>query len=232
MVLAAGLGTRMRSLTHALPKPLVPLAGRPLIDHVLDRLASAGVEKVVVNVHYMAGQIEAHLAARAAPKIAISDERNVLLDTGGGVRHALGKLGENSFFIHNSDSVWIEGAEPCLERLARMWDPDVMDTLMLLAHCATTLGYDGRGDFIMDADGLVSRPRSEEQVPFVFTGVSIAHARLFESAPEGKFSLNVLWDEAIARGRAHGLRHEGIWMHVGTPEAVREAEECIAREQG
>lgn len=232
MVLAAGLGTRMRPLTDAVPKPLVPLAGRPLLDHVLDRLAAAGVEEAVVNVHYMADQIEAHLSTRTAPKIVISDERDALLDTGGGVGHALGKLGDASFFIHNSDSVWIEGAAPCLEQMAQDWKPEIMDTLMLLAPCATTLGYPGSGDFDMDAGGLVRRPRAGEQVPFVFTGVSLAHPRLFENAPEGKFSLNVLWDRAIAKGRAFGLRHEGIWMHVGTPEALSEAEECIAREQG
>lgn len=232
MVLAAGLGTRMRPLTGATPKPLVPLAGKPLLDHVLDRLASAGVGRAVVNVHYMADKIEAHLAARTAPEIVISDERDVLLDTGGGVVNALQKLGSAPFFIHNSDSVWIEGAAPCLEQMAEMWNPDAVDTLMLLAPCAATLGYDGSGDFGMDAGGLVRRPQAGEQVPFVFTGVSLAHPRLFEDAPEGKFSLNVLWDRAIAKGRAYGLRHAGIWMHVGTLEAVREAEECIAREQG
>jgi len=232
MVLAAGLGTRMRPLTDKVPKPLVPLAGKPLLDHVLDRLALAGVGRAVVNVHYMAEQVETHLAARAVPEIMISDERNVLLDTGGGVANALAMLGDSSFFIHNSDSVWIEGAQPCLEQMARKWNPDIMDTLLLLAPCETTLGYEGRGDFDMDAGGLVRRPSSGEEVPFVFTGVSIAHQRFFENAPEGKFSLNVLWDEAIASGRAYGLRHEGIWMHVGTPQAVHEAEECIAREQG
>lgn len=232
MVLAAGLGTRMRPLTNTIPKPLVPLAAKPLLDHVLDRLALAGVEKAVVNVHCMADQIEAHLARRTNPQIVISDERDVLLDTGGGVVNALGKLGDASFFIHNSDSVWVEGAAPCLEQMARMWNPDSMDTLMLLAPCATTLGYDGHGDFGMDAGGLVRRPLAGARAPFVFTGVSLAHPRLFEGAPEGKFSLNVLWDRAIAQGRAYGLRHDGIWMHVGTPEAVREAEECIAREQG
>ena len=232
MVLAAGLGTRMRPLTDAVPKPLVPLAGKPLLDHVLDRLDSAGVERAIVNVHYRADQIEAHLDARTSPKIVISDERELLLDTGGGVANALWMLGGGAFYIHNSDSVWIEGAEPCLEQMARMWNPDIMDTLMLLAPCGKTLGYDGIGDFGMDADGLVHRREAGGPVPFVFTGVSIAHARLFEGAPEGKFSLNLLWDEAIAKGRAFGLRHAGIWMHVGTPEALSEAEECIAREQG
>ena len=232
MVLAAGLGTRMRPLTDAVPKPLVPLAGKPLLDQVLDRLASVGVERTVVNVHFKADQIESHLAARSDPEIVISDERDVLLDTGCGVVNALQKLGDTPFFIHNSDSVWIEGGTPCLEQMVQMWNPDMMDVLLLLAPCATTLGYEGQGDFDMDADGVVSRPPAGTQVPFVFTGVSLAHPNLFVGAPEGKFSLNVLWDRAIAKGRAYGLRHEGIWMHVGTPEAVKEAEECIAREQG
>ena len=232
MVLAAGLGTRMRPLTDAVPKPLVPLAGKPLLDHVLDRLGLAGVERAIVNVHYMADQIEAHLEARTSPRIVISDERDLLLDTGGGVSNALWMLGGDAFYIHNSDSVWVEGVEPCLEQMARAWNPDIMDTLLLLAPCEKTLGYDGKGDFDMDAGGLVRRPLEGEGVPFVFTGVSIAHARLFEHSRPGKFSLNILWDRAIKEGRVFGLRHEGIWMHVGTPQAVREAEECIAREQG
>lgn len=232
MVLAAGLGTRMRPLTDAVPKPLVPLLGKPLLDHVLDRLASAGIEQAIVNVHYMADQIENHLRDRSAPEILISDERNVLLETGGGVALALPKLGEEAFFIHNSDSVWVESAAPCLEQMGRAWNPDIMDTLLLLAPINGTLGYDGNGDFDMDANSVVRRPEPSEQVPFVFTGVSIAHPRLFENCPQGKFSLNVLWDKAIAAGRVHGMRLEGTWMHVGTPEDVREAEERLRHEQG
>jgi MurNAc alpha-1-phosphate uridylyltransferase len=231
MVLAAGLGTRMRALTDAIPKPLVPLAGKPLLDHVLDRLASAGVEQAVVNVHHMADQIEAHLSGRTAPQIVISDERDVLLDTGGGVAHALPKLGKNPFFIHNSDSVWIEGKTPCLEQMVQAWNPDIMDTLLLLAPITTTLGYDGHGDFDMDADSLVRRPETGEEVPFVFAGVSLAHPRLFEECLEGKFSLNAVWDKAIEKGRVFGLRHEGTWMHVGTPQAVIEAGERLRHEQ-
>ena len=232
MVLAAGLGTRMRTLTDAIPKPLVPLAGKPLLDHVLDRLKSAGVEKVVVNVHYMADQIEAHLSGRTAPQIVISDERDMLLDTGGGVARALPMLGEDTFFINNSDSVWIESAAPCLEQMARAWNPDMMDTLLLLAPIHDTLGYQGRGDFDMNKDGLVSRLDEGEEVPFVFTGVSLARKSLFEGCPEGKFSLNVLWDRSIARGRVYGMRLEGAWMHVGTPEAVREAGERLHHGNG
>ena len=230
MVLSAGLGTRMRPLTDRVPKPLVPLAGKPLIDHVLARLAAAGVNRAVVNVHHMADQIEDHLAGCTAPSVEISDERDVLLDTGGGVVRALDKLGDNPFFIHNSDSVWIEGATPCLRKMINAWDPDAMDSLLLLAPVSGTLGYGGTGDFDTDARGAVRRPASGESAPFVFAGVSIAHPRLFRDAPEGKFSLNVLWDRAISAGRLYGIEHEGVWMHVGTPEAVDEAEERLRRE--
>ena len=230
MVLAAGLGTRMRPLTDRVPKPLVPLAGKPLIDHVLARLAAAGVSRAVVNVHHMADQIEDHLAGCMAPSIEISDERDLLLDTGGGVVRALDKLGGDPFFVHNSDSVWIEGAVPCLPKMIDAWDPDTMDCLLLLAPVSRTLGYSGTGDFATDARGIVRRPASGESVPFVFAGVSIAHPRLFLDAPDGKFSLNLLWDGAIAAGRLYGVEHDGVWMHVGTPEAVAEAEERLRRE--
>ncbi len=230
MVLAAGLGTRMRPLTDTVPKPLVPLSGKPLLDHVLARLAAAGVTRAVVNVHHMADRIEDHVAGCAIPAIEISDERDVLLDTGGGVVRALPGLGPEPFFIHNSDSVWIEGGMPCLEKMIAAWDPEIMDTLLLLAPVTQTLGYSGAGDFVMDAHGLLRRRQEGENVPFVFAGVSIAHPRLFRNAPEGKFSLNLLWDRAISNARAYGVRHEGVWMHVGTPEAVREAEERLRRE--
>lgn len=232
MVLAAGLGTRMRPLTDKVPKPLVPLNGKPLLDHVLDRLALAGVEKAVVNVHYKANQIERHLAGRDSPQIVISDERDALLDTGGGVARALPLLGGAPFFIHNSDSVWTEGATPCLDLMAEAWNSEIMDTLFLLAPRDKTLGYDGKGDFLMHENGAVERRGDRDSVPFVFAGVSIAHPRLFAGCPEGKFSLNALWDRAIAGGRAFGVRHEGTWMHVGTPQAVEEAGELLRRAQG
>lgn len=230
MVLAAGMGTRMRPLTEAIPKPLVPLRGRPLIDHVLDRIADAGIENAVVNVHHHAEKLEAHLARRKHPKITISDERGVLLDTGGGVVKALPKLGPAPFLIHNSDSVWMEGIGSNLARLMTAWDPSRMDSLMLLAIGATSLGYEGHGDFNMTPDGLVTRRTEHREAPFVFTGVSIAHPRLFEGAPEGRFSLNVLWDRAIERGRLFGTRLDGTWMHVGTPQALEEAEKWIEHE--
>ena len=230
MVLAAGYGRRMQPLTDTKPKPLVPLGGKPLLDHVLDRLDGAGVRIAVVNVHYLADQIEDHLATRDGPKIVVSDERELLLDTGGGVCRALHLLGDAPFFVHNSDSVWIEGAASSLERMARAWDPDAMDSLLMLAPVVNALGYAGSGDFTMAPDGRLRRRPEGGIVPFVFAGVSIAHPRLFEDCPEGPFSLNLLWDRALAAGRLYGIRHEGIWMHIGTPEALAEAERCLEGE--
>lgn len=229
MVLAAGLGTRMRPLTDALPKPLVPLKGKPLIDHVLDRLSAGGIERAIVNVHHFADQIEAHVKGRKKPAITISDERGVLLDTGGGVVKALPLLGRAPFVIHNSDSAWVDGLGSNIARLVAAFDPDRMDSLMLLALGATSIGYDGHGDFLMAQDGILERRGERREAPFAFTGVSIAHPRMFEDAPKGKFSLNVLWDRAIQRGRLFGLRLDGVWMHVGTPQAVNDAEQWIAR---
>ena len=230
MVLAGGYGKRMMPLTRDIPKPLVVLKGRTLIDHVLDRIAAAGVKRAVVNVHYQADKLQAHVQNRARPKIEISDERQELLDTGGGVVKALPMLGTEPFLIHNSDSVWIEGVGSNLERLFSVWDPDRMDSLMLLASAATSLGYEGSGDFAMDEDGRLSRRGEGLQVPFVFTGVSIAHPRLFEGAPQGVYSMNRLWDAAIDKGRLFGVRLDGLWRHVGTPEALVDAERWIERE--
>ena len=228
MILAAGLGQRMRPLTDTIPKPLVHLAGQPLIDHVLDRLATAGVERAVVNVHYLADALITHLESRRTPRIVFSDERAHLLDTGGGVVKALARLGPEPFLVHNSDSVWIEGIGSNLARLAAAWDSTHMDCLLLLAPGTSTIGYDGRGDFFLTPGGLVQRRRERDLAPFVFTGVSIAHPRLFDGAPDGPFSLNLVWNRAIAKGRLHGIRFEGVWMHIGTPEALAEAEQLIA----
>jgi MurNAc alpha-1-phosphate uridylyltransferase len=230
MVLAGGYGKRMMPLTKDIPKPMVQLKGRALIDHVLDRIAAAGVKKAVVNVHYCADKLEAHVNKRDQPEIVISDERQELLDTGGGVVRALPMLGDEPFLIHNSDSVWIEGVGSNLERMFSAWDPETMDSLMLLASAATSLGYEGSGDFAMDKDGRLSRRGERQMVPFVFTGVSIAHPRLFEGAPQGVYSLNRLWDAAIDNGRLFGIRLDGLWMHVGTPEALVEAERWIESE--
>ena len=221
MVLAAGYGMRMRPLTETVPKPLVRLKGRPLIDHVLDRIAAAGVARAVVNVHYFADQLEAHLKKRSVPQIVISDERKLLLDTGGGVVHALPKLGSGPFLIHNSDSVWIEGVGSNLERLFAAWDgaDDGRPHAARLGRrraSATT----GQGDFSMGTDGRLKRRGERQMAPFVFTGVSIAHPRLLEGAPQGAFSLNQPWDAAIEKGRLFGIRLDGLWMHVGTPEAL------------
>lgn len=229
-VLAAGLGTRMRPLTDTLPKPLVRLAGRALIDHVLDRLAAAGITRAVVNVHHHADQIERHLASRKSPEIVISDERDSLLETGGGVIRALPLLGPAPFLIHNSDSVWIEGVGCNLARLMEAWNPATMDSLMLLGTAGATIGYDGAGDFDMDPNGLLARRREGRVAPFVFTGVSIAHPRMFEGVAPGRFSLNRVWDKSIAARRLYGMRMQGLWMHVGTPEALAEAEERLQRE--
>jgi MurNAc alpha-1-phosphate uridylyltransferase len=230
MVLAAGLGQRMRPLTETTPKPMLRLGGRPLIDHVLDRVAEAGIETAVVNVHHHADQIESHLKRRARPRVAISDERGLLLETGGGVKKALPKLGKEPFLIHNSDSLWIEGIGANLSRLSAMFDPERMDSLMLVALGLSSLGYDGRGDFVMSPDGELRRRPDRELAPFVFTGVSIAHPRLFEHAPDGPFSLNVLWDRAIEQRRLYGVRLDGVWMHVGTPKALADAERLLQGE--
>lgn len=226
MVLAAGYGERMRPLTDTMPKPLVSLMGRTLIDHVLDRLADAGVETAVVNVHYLPEQIEAHMEARGAqaPKTVISDERDLLLDTGGGTANALPHLGDGPFFIHNSDSVWSEGVTPALPRMQKAWDARNMDCLLLLAPLSTSIGYHARGDFDMASDGRLSRRGDRQVVPFAFAGVSLCTAAMFEDAPDGPFSLNLLWDRALAKGRLYGVRLDGRWMHVGTPDALVEAE--------
>lgn len=228
MVLAAGMGVRMRPLTERVPKPLVRLANKPLIDHVLDRIAQEGIGTTVVNVHHHADQLIAHLNGRERPRIEISDEREELLDTGGGVKKALPKLGSEPFLIHNSDSLWIDGVVSNLARLARGFDPDRMDCLLLLALGSSSLGYDGRGDFLMSPDGLLRRRPERELAPFVYTGVSIAHPRLFDETPDGPFSLNLLWDRAIHRKRLYGIRLDGTWMHVGTPAALAEAEQLLS----
>jgi MurNAc alpha-1-phosphate uridylyltransferase len=228
MVLAAGRGERMRPLTDTLPKPLVAVAGKPLIDHVLDRLAAAGVERAVVNVHYLADLIERHLQARKTPRIAISDERAALLDTGGGVANALALLGRAPFFHVNSDTIWIDGVRPNLQRLAAAFDPATMDALLLLAPSAGSVGYAGPGDFTMAGDGRLAAREEREIAPFVYAGAAVLRPELFDGAPAGAFSLTRLFSRAGEAGRLHGLRLEGVWMHVGTPDAIREAEAAIA----
>lgn len=231
MILGAGLGTRMRPLTDLVPKPLVRLNGKALIDHALDRLEAAGITRVVVNVHYLADKLEAHLKGRTSPEILISDERGKLLDTGGGVVHALPLLGDKPFIIHNADTAWIEGIGGSLSRMIAAWDSERMDSLMLLALSSSSVGYDGHGDFNMDSAGVLTRRTERRETPFVFAGVSIAHPRMFADAPKEAFSLNRVWDRAIADKRLYGTRLDGIWMHVGTPEALAEAEARLKLEQ-
>ena len=228
MVLAAGLGTRMRPLTDTLPKPLVKVAGRALIDHVLDRLDQAGVTDAVVNVHHMADAIEAHLKTRTRPRIKISDERGELLDTGGGVVKALKLLGPAPFFHMNSDALWIEGVTPNLSKLEAQFDPARMDILLLVASTTASIGYDGRGDFAMAPDGALTRRAERQVAPFVYAGAAILSPAMFADAPQGKFSLNRMFDRAIEAGRMFGTRLEGTWMHVGTPVAIQQAEMAIS----
>jgi MurNAc alpha-1-phosphate uridylyltransferase len=228
MVLAAGLGLRMRPLTETMPKPLVPVAGKALIDHVLDRLAAIGVERAVVNIHYLAEMMQAHLATRGKPQIVLSDERGLLLGTGGGVVKALPALGDQPFFHINADTIWIDSVTPNLRRLADAFDEASMDALLLLAPTAGSIGYAGRGDYVMAADGSL-RPRGEREIaPFVYAGAAILAPALFKGAPAGEFPLTELFTRAAAASRLHGLRLEGLWMHVGTPEAISQAEAAIA----
>ena len=228
IVLAAGLGTRMRPYNGQIPKPLVAIGGKSLIDYALDRLAEAGVERAVVNVHHLADAVEQHVTKRAHPQIVISDERAELLGTGGGVAKALPQLGNAPFFLINSDTVWLDGVKPNVARLAAAFDPAIMDALLLLAPTADSIGYAGRGDFAMLPDGRLRRRGEREVVPFVYSGAAILAPALFAGAPAGAFPLTLLFDRAGAKGRLFGLRLEGLWMHVGTPEAVAAAEAALA----
>lgn len=228
MVLAAGFGRRMRPLTATTPKPLIAVRGRALIDHCLDGLEAAGVPTAVVNLHYLADLVEAHLARRASPKIVISDERARLMDTGGGIVQALPLLGEEPFLLRNSDSFWVEGVRPNLVRLFEAWDPERMDALLLLASTVASAGYAGSGDFFLSRTGRLSRRAERLIAPFVYAGAAIVHPRLFTGAPEGPFSLNLLLDRAIEEERLFGLRLDGLWINVETPAAIAAAEGAIA----
>jgi MurNAc alpha-1-phosphate uridylyltransferase len=227
MVLAAGLGQRMRPLTDHLPKPLIQVAGRPLLDHVLDKLASAGVTEAVVNVHYLPDQIIDHVVTRRSPRVIISDERDHVLGTGGGVVKALPLLGPAPFFHVNSDTMWIDGVQSNLARLADAFEPASMDILLLMAPTAGSIGYSGRGDYAMLPDGALRRRREHQVVPFVYAGAAIISPAIFAGAPPGQFSLNKMFDAANERERLFGLRLDGVWMHVGTPDAVSAAEEAF-----
>jgi MurNAc alpha-1-phosphate uridylyltransferase len=228
MVLAAGQGKRMRPLSAAIPKPLVEVGGRALIDHCLDGLSAVGIKRAVVNVHYLADRIEAHLKGRASPKIVISDERDALLETGGGIKRALPLIGDGAFLVRNSDSFWLEGVRPNLAWLAGGWDDERMDGLLLLASTVRSIGYSGRGDFILDKEGRLSRRPERVVAPFVYAGAAIFSPRLFADVPQGPFSLNLLFDRAITAGRLFGVRLDGTWINVETPGSVKAASAAIA----
>ena len=231
MLMAAGLGKRMRPLTATRPKPLVKVAGQPLIDHALDRIEAAGIRRVVVNVHYLPGSIEAHLVSRARETggdYIISDERVRLLETGGGLIKAAPLLGDKPFLCANSDNLWIDGPTGSIAGLAAQWDDSRMDALLLVVPHARATGHRGPGDFHMDASGVLSRRKAGRVAPFVFTGVQILSPRLLVDPPGEVFSTNVFWDRAIAAGRAFGLAHSGLWFDVGTPAALPLVEAGIA----
>ena len=230
MIMGAGLGTRMRPLTDDRPKPLVTVGGKTLIDHSIDRLVGAGVTLVVVNLHYKAAMLQAHLAKRHDVEIVFSDETEMLLDTGGGVVKAMPHFGDQSFFVLNSDSIWIENSTPVLSDMLAAWDETRMDGLLLLADMKTALGYEGTGDFALKPNGHLIRARDAAvgDAVYAYPGVQIAGPRLFADAPQGAFSTNIMWDRAIAQSRLSGTVMDGAWIHVGTPEARDEAEATLA----
>jgi N-acetyl-alpha-D-muramate 1-phosphate uridylyltransferase len=227
MVLAAGLGQRMRPLTDQTPKPLIKVKGRALIDYGMDRLRAAHVPFVVANCHHLGEQVIAWARAQDNPPVTISDERSELLDTGGGILKALPLLGERPFYVLNSDSIWTEKGRPALERLAGAWDADRMDCLLLTCPLASARGYDGQGDFALGPDGRLTRARGNHT--FVYIGAYLASPSLFQEAPGVRFSMNVLWNKAAERGRLFGIAHDGLWLHVGTPEAIAMAEAELGR---
>ena len=229
MVMAAGLGKRMRPLTITRPKPLVEVAGKPLLDHVFDRLRAAGIGRIVVNVHYLADALEAHLRRRYPDlDVIVSDERAELLETGGGVTRALPLIGDDFFLVVNSDNYWVDGPVDAIRLLASRWDDGAMDALLLVVPLARANCHRGQGDFHMDALGRLSRRRPARVAPFVYTGIQLVSRRLFDGAPPGPFSTNLLWNRAIAAGRAFGLVHQGLWFDVGTPRAIGETEALLA----
>ncbi|GAA4015948.1 nucleotidyltransferase family protein [Sphingomonas swuensis] len=231
MVMAAGLGKRMRPLTATRPKPLVEVAGKPLLDHVLDRLRAAGVERVVVNVHYLADSLEAHLKARCRDlDVAISDERELLLETGGGLVRALPQIDCDPFIAVNSDNYWVDGPSDTLKLLASHWDSERMDALLLLVPLARAGNHNGVGDFHLDPGGRVRRRAKGRVAPFVYTGIQLMAKRLLDGAPDGPFSTNLLWDKAILEGRCFGVVHQGLWFDVGTPAAITATEQALERD--
>ncbi|WP_353228661.1 nucleotidyltransferase family protein [Novosphingobium sp.] len=228
MLLSAGMGKRMRPLTTTRPKPLVRVAGKPLIDYSLDKLVEAGVTRAVVNVHYLADQLTAHLSARKAPAIAISDETGALLETGGGMVHALPLIAADPFFCLNTDAIWLDGPRNVFAALSDAWDDARMDALLLLVGHARARNYTGMGDFHLDPLGQISRRRPGRVAPFIFTGIQIVSQRLLRDAPAGAFSTGMLWDRAIDEGRLYGMVHGGLWFEVGTPTMIAPTEAALA----
>ncbi|PHR16881.1 MAG: mannose-1-phosphate guanylyltransferase [Sphingopyxis sp.] len=230
MIMAAGLGQRMRPLTDNRPKPLVEVAGKAMIDHCFDKLAEAGIGKAVVNVHYLADMMEAHLAASSYPiQVKVSDEREQLLETGGGLVKAERLIGEENFFCINSDNLWTDGSTNSLHRLAQAWDEKRMDALLLLVPREVAHNYKGSGDFHLDDERRISRKRPGQQAPLIFSGIQLIAKRLLRDPPEGPFSTNIFWERAIGEGRLFGLVHEGEWFEVGSPEAIAPTEAALAR---
>lgn len=229
MVFAAGLGLRMRPITDAMPKPLVKVAGKALIDHCLDRFAGAGVGRAVVNVHYFPDMIIQHLRGREAPQIVISDERDRLLDQGGGIKKALASIGPDPFFVCNTDAFWLEGPANNLEHLAEAWKPEIMDALLLVASTPHSIGVDWPGDFMMAPDGRLTKRIEQEVAPFVYSGVGIFKPETFAQDERAAFPLGPFLFEAARKGRLYGQRLDGLWLHVGKPETIAEAEAAIAR---
>lgn len=230
MVMAAGLGKRMRPLTATRPKPLVEVAGKPLIDHVFDRLRAAGVERAVVNVHYLADALEAHLECCVKDiEVIVSDERARLMETGGGLVQARHMLGEEPILAVNSDNLWVDGPVDAIRSLAARWDDAAMDALLLMVPLARANSHKGQGDFHMAADGrITARRRPGRAAPFVYTGVQIIHPRVIEDHPDGPFSTNLFWNRAMEAGRLYGLVHQGMWFDVGTPDAIPRTEAILA----
>ena len=228
MIMAAGLGKRMRPLTATRPKPLIEVAGQSLLDHVLDHLRAAGVTKAVVNVHYLADAVEAHLASRDhGLEIVISDERELLMETGGGLVKAAPLIDSDPFLAINSDNLWIDGPADTLKLLASQWDDQKMDALLLLVPLARAENHRGMGDFHMDRRGRLRRRERSHVAPFVFTGIQMLSKRLLRDAPEGPFSTNVLWSRAIEEGRCFGAVHQGLWFDVGTPRSIEMTEAAL-----
>jgi len=226
MVLAAGLGTRLRPVTETIPKPLIEIDGRTLLDHAIDRLALVGVERVIVNTHYKAAMVAAHLSRRSQPRIWLSEESE-LLDTGGGVAHALPLL-DNMFFVINGDVFWLDAKDHVLQRLARAFDPDHMDAVLLLQRTVTAIGYDGGGDYFLDPSGMPRRRGEHEVAPYLFAGIQLLHRRLFNGMSDRVFSLVRLYDRAERTGRLHAIVHDGEWYHIGTPAGLAATRERLS----